>query len=288
MAIRSYAKAPIRLVNADSYEYVSISHKKSLTLWDVVFGLVKDFQELLVNSKFIGALIPMFFIAIGLSMIYQQFWPDVDGMIKRRIEYYDSSTVALASEVSVNRADYLSNPGAEYFQALQQQAERAHSFISDPVSNQYSGGFTLSIPSVGIENINVSANVNSAVESVYRSKLTNGLAHFAGTGLPISDVKSNIVIYGHSAGGNYYERTGDVAASFSVLDETSIGDEIILRMNGQEYRYRIKRSKIVQPNDVSILTGELGKETLTLFTCSPRGNNAQRFVVIADPITETV
>lgn len=284
MAIRSYTKAPIRLVDAEHYEYVTISQKKQLTLWDVLFGLIKDFQDLLINSKFVGALVPIFFIAIGLSMIYEQFWPDVDGYVKRQIEYYDSSTVALASEGSVNRAEYLSNPGSEYFRQLQEQAQQSNSFVQDPTSNKFAGQFTLSIPSVGIEGVNVAANVNSGVEAVYDRELANGLAHFAGTGLPISEVDSNIVIYGHSAGGNYFERTGDVAASFSVLDETSIGDEVIINMDGKEYKYRIKKSKIVQPNDLSIVTGQANKETLTLFTCFPDGNSANRFVVIADPV----
>jgi LPXTG-site transpeptidase (sortase) family protein len=55
-------------------------------------------------------------------------------------------------------------------------------------------------------------------------------------------------------------------------------------MEGKEYVYRVVKSKIVQPDDASIITGTRDKRTLTLFTCFPNGNSAQRFVAIANPV----
>ncbi len=286
MALYSYTKAPIRTASSDglvSY-YYDKSPKQKATLGDFVFSFVGNIQEFLINSKFIGALIPVFLIMSGFFMIYQQFFPDFKEFIKLKVNYYDTSTIALASENYVSRAEYISNPGAEYFQRLKDEAFATNGLLSDPESNEYKGKFSLSIPSLGFKDIRVTANVESGVEEIYDSYLEGGLAHFNGTGLPISSLKNNTVIYGHSASGNYYERTKDPTAAFSALKNIKIGDEITVKMDGKEYKYRVAKSKIVQPHDVSIITGEAGKDTLTLFTCYPDGNSANRFVVVANPV----
>lgn len=287
MALYSYVKAPVRSVgtvaSANIYYYDNFPKKKT-TLGDVVFSVVGNTQEFLINSKFIGALIPVFLIVAGFSMIYQQFFPDFKEYLKLKVDYYDTTNVALASENYVSRAEYISNPGAEYFKELKDEAYATNQLLADPVSNKYKGKFQLSIPSLGIKDVQVIANVESGVEEIYDSYLEGGLAHFNGTGLPISDMKNNTVIYGHSASGNYYERTKDPTASFSELKNVKIGDEIMVKMEGKEYKYRVAKSKIVQPHDVSIVTGEIGKDTLTLFTCYPDGNSANRFVVVANPV----
>lgn len=286
MALYSYTKAPIRTVSSDvltSYYYES-SPKRKITLGDLVFSFVGNTQEFLVNSKFIGALIPVFLILSGFFMIYQQFFPDFKELIKLKVNYYDTNTVALASENYVSRAEYISNPGAEYFKQLKDEAVASNGLLADPVSNDYKGKFTLSIPALGFKDIRVTANVESGVEEIYDSYLEGGLAHFNGTGLPISPLKNNTVIYGHSASGNYYERTKDPTAAFSALKNIKIGDEIFVKIEGKEYKYRVTKSKIVQPHDVSIITGDAGRETLTLFTCYPDGNSANRFVVVANPV----
>jgi len=286
MALYSYTKAPIRAVSSNGLAnyYYENSPKQKITLGDLVFSFVGNSQEFLINSKFIGALIPVFLILSGFFMIYQQFFPDLKELIKLKVNYYDTNTVALASENYVSRAEYISNPGAEYFKQLRDEAVASNGLLSDPVSNEYKGKFTLSIPSLGFKDIRVTANVESGVEEIYDSYLEGGLAHFNGTGLPISPMKNNTVIYGHSASGNYYERTKDPTAAFSALKNIKIGDEITVNMEGKEYKYRVTKSKIVQPHDVSIITGDAGKDTLTLFTCYPDGNSANRFVVVANPV----
>jgi sortase A len=112
----------------------------------------------------------------------------------------------------------------------------------------------------------------------------SALAHFQSTGLPISDVENNIVIYGHSSSGDYYERTKDIAGAFSRLNKIKVGDIVTLEMEGKTYNYRVIKTKIVEPYNTEIISGTPGKRTLTLFTCFPSGNNSQRFVAVANPI----
>ena len=166
MALYSYTKAPIRsVVSHDSIEFYSYQSKeKGTTLGDVAFSIFGNVQEFLVNSKFIGGLIPVFLVLAGLGMIYQQFFPDFKEFLKLRVDYYDTTTVALASENYVSRAEYISNPGAEYFKQLREEVVQSNGLLADPERNEYKGRFLLSIPRLGIKNLKVTANVDSDVE----------------------------------------------------------------------------------------------------------------------------
>jgi len=271
---RKYIKNPVRAHKYVPYEdsviLVTSKHKKErLTLWDIVGGFFKDINNLMISSSLAGFIIPAALIIFGVVIIFNQVWPQVEQYVKYSSGYYDTSSVALVAGDYIARAEYISDPGAEYFKKLSSAARQDSTPVVDAVSQQYSGRFALSIPSVGLNNIPVTANVNSGVESEYQDKLKNGLAHFSGTGLPISTVKNNIVIYGHSASGDYYERTKDKVAAFSMLNQVKVGDVVGIEM---------------EPSDVSILIGKQNERTLTLFTCFPNGNRAKRFVAVAKPM----
>jgi len=301
VAITSYKKAPVRYIPQEErvtpddpshdreivFEYTPQEikrYKQGLTLWDIVAGFFKEFTDALIRSRVAGLLVPLILILFGVNIIYREVWPEVEQQVKYALGYYDVTTVPLVAGDYVERAQFLSNPGSQYFAELSEDAEDAHVLVPDPVSNNYSGRFSLSIDSLGLSNLPVTANVDSGVQEVYDSVLSTGLAHFDGTGLPISDIENNIVIYGHSSSGDYYERTGDIAGAFSLLNQIKIGDEIDVEIEGETHTYRVYKSKIVQPDDISIITGQKNTRTLTLFTCFPNGDSANRFVAIARPV----
>lgn len=309
MAIYTYKKAPIKYVPVNKvYEQILASPeehqgeiitakkeaimvevpRKRLTMWDILAGFAKDFNELMIKSRVAGMLVPLVLILVGVNIIYREVWPQIEQQIKLTLGYYDVSTVPLVAGDYVERAQYLSNPGSEYFAKLNEEATSASILQSDPLSLNYTGTFKLSIPSLELIDLSVGANVDSGVKDVYNRVLNQGLAHFKGTGLPFSNIKNNIVIYGHSSSGDYFERTRDVAGAFSRLNKIKIGDIIDIEIEGKKYQYRVVKSKIVKPDDVSIVTGEYNRRTLTLFTCFPNGNSANRFVAIARPVDETV
>ncbi len=261
--------------------------RERMTVGKVLSGMKHDFQDLLTTSKLASLAIPLILITTGGVLLYKQIAPEVDQRLKESTGYYEQGSVALVEgEFLSTREQYLSNPGADYFQSLTQQALTQHIIKEDPVSNSYKGVFHLTIDSIGLKNLPVTANVESGVEEVYKTVLQTTLAHFKGTGLPVSDVENNIVVYGHSAAGDYFQRTGDNVAAFSKLAELKVGDEIRIEMEGKTYRYKVYKSKIVNPDDVSIINGTANEKTLTLFTCHPRGSNGKRLVVIAKPIVE--
>lgn len=71
---------------------------------------------------------------------------------------------------------------------------------------------------------------------------------------------------------------------FRPLKDVKVGDEIRFRTARGEYRYRVARTAIVRPDDLSVL-GARTTDTLTLITCYPfsyLGSAPQRFVVHAE------
>lgn len=296
MALKSYKKAPVKIqsryrqIKQKDKEIIieesgNFTEKNGLTLWDLLAGIKNDFFNLLKTSTIARILIPAVLIITGSFIIYRQLYPEMKQRARELTGYYDSSRTELVIGESIQAKEtYLSNPGADYFKSLTKDALNQNILQEDPTSLNYNGKFNISIPSLGLNSLAVQANVESGVEEAYQQALKNALAHFKGTGLPISDIHNNIVIYGHSAGGDYYSRTHDTAAAFSTLSDIKIGDEIEIQMEGKTYKYRIVKTKIVKPDDTSIITGEKGKGTLTLFTCYPNGNNSKRFVAVARPV----
>ena len=72
---------------------------------------------------------------------------------------------------------------------------------------------------------------------------------------------------------------------FRPLKDVKVGDEIRFRTPREEIRYRVTRTSIVVPDDVSVL--EPGRSALTLITCYPFyyvGTAPKRFIVHADRI----
>src|SRR5262245_66647626 len=84
--------------------------------------------------------------------------------------------------------------------------------------------------------------------------LKRSAGHLPDTPLPWE--RGNSAIAGHRDG------------LFRPLKELKVGDEIRFRTTRDEFRYRVTRTSIVQPDDVSVL--EPRSETaLTLITCYP-------------------
>lgn len=290
MALKVYKKAPVKIGTRNFQKETTITIEpeeppKRLTMWDVLVGIKYDFLSLLRTSTLARILIPTVLIITGTTILYRQIYPEIKQRAREATGYYDSARPELVMGESIQpKTTYLSNPGSEYFKELTEHAKDKNILQSDPASKNYKGNFYLSIPNLELNNLPVEANVESGIEEAYDAALEDSLAHFEGTGLPISEVDNNIVIYGHSAGGDYYSRTKDVAAAFSKLSDIKIGDEVSITIDEQTFNYRIVKTKIVKPDDTSIITGTKGKETLTLFTCYPNGNNAKRFVAVARPI----
>ncbi len=288
MSLKTYKKGDIKYKKRNERETLVIKPtlpQRKITLWDLSRTAYGELVEILSFSKLAALTVPVFLVFFGLAILYNQIWPEVEQKILENEGYFEQGTTALvAGDYIEERQLYLSNPGSDYFKTLADSAFERHVLQDDPESRAFKDTFLLSIESLDLYDLPVTPNVDSGNEELYNQVLQNSLAHMQGTGLPISDVNNNIVIYGHSANGSYYERTQDPAGAFSRLQKVKIGDKLVVKIGGEEHEYKIYKTKIVNPDDISIVNGTPNKRTLTLFTCFPNGNPAKRFIAVARPI----
>ena len=100
--------------------------------------------------------------------------------------------------------------------------------------------------------------------------LQRAVGHLPDTPLPWQE--GNSALAGHRDG------------LFRPLKDIRVGDEIVFRTSRDELRYRVTRTTIVDPDDLSVLEGSEANE-LTLITCYPFyfvGNAPRRFIVRAE------
>jgi sortase A len=120
---------------------------------------------------------------------------------------------------------------------------------------------------LNIPAINVDVPV---VEGVDWEQLKMGAGHLIGSANP--GERGNCFIAGHN------DIYGEI---FRDLEELKIGDEIIAYAGQQTYRYIVRATRIVEPDDVSIMY-PTSTPVLTLLTCYPYMIDSHRLVVIAE------
>lgn len=269
-----------------NYEYLELKldspKKNKVTMWSILKGVYISLEKASSKTRVASILIPGIFVIAGGIFIYQQFFPDIQQSLLQSTGYYNRGNVAAVDDTYIDISKYISNP--ENLDLLTTNALSLNILQPDPVSLNYNNIFYISIPSIGLNRLPVQSNVDSSSENAYNAVLNNNLAHFKSTGLPISDVKNNIVIYGHSASPNLNPSRTTPLMAFSFIPELQVGDEIIIEIEGKEYKYKMFSSKIVAPDETSIITGTKGRGTLTLFTCFPLGSNKERYVAVARPV----
>jgi sortase A len=76
-------------------------------------------------------------------------------------------------------------------------------------------------------------------------------------------------------------------APFRHIDSMKRGDRIVLEMPYGTIFYRVQKTAIVDPTDVGVVR-EVGYERLVLSACHPVYSAAQRFIVFAKAVRETL
>jgi sortase A len=101
--------------------------------------------------------------------------------------------------------------------------------------------------------------------------LESGVGHIAGSSLPVGGKNTHCVLSGH--------RGLPSARLFSDLDRLVEGDLFMLKILDETYTYEVDRILIVEPEDISALQIEDGKDYCTLVTCTPYGINTHRLLI---------
>lgn len=120
---------------------------------------------------------------------------------------------------------------------------------------------------------------SSSDKSTVTKDLDLGVVYYPGSVLP--GQAGQIVILGHSAPPGWPKIKHDWV--FSELDALSPGDEVLIDLNGKQYRYIVKEKTIVQrgedvPNNIDSENSNI----LTLISCWPPGKDYQRITVSAE------
>lgn len=136
----------------------------------------------------------------------------------------------------------------------------------------------LSIPRLRIEA--PIREVTEKSEKAYQSALEQGVVHYPGTAKP--GEAGNAYIFGHSS--DYSWSPGKYKSIFALLTKIRTGDLIYASdESGVIFTYRVLRTKIVSPRDLSVLDqGEYKQKLLTLQTSYPLGTALKRFIVVSE------
>lgn len=97
------------------------------------------------------------------------------------------------------------------------------------------------------------------------------VGHLDWSSLPVGGEGTHCVLSGH--------RGLPSAKLFTNLDKLVAGDKFVIRVLDEVMTYEADQILIVEPNDLSALAIEKGKDLCTLVTCTPYGVNSHRLLV---------
>jgi sortase A len=114
------------------------------------------------------------------------------------------------------------------------------------------------------------------LEGTSTAVLNKGLWHLPGTSDP--SLGGNTVISGH----RYKWQPPDPRTLWNI-DKVKVGDTITVRWNDRSYTYKVVKTAIVPPTQVSILDNTTQPQ-LTIFSCTPLFTSKNRLVLTALPV----
>lgn len=130
--------------------------------------------------------------------------------------------------------------------------------------------YELSIPSQGIENAKV------AVDDFDLSK--HLVQYFTTSTNPID--KGTSVIFGHSTLPQLFD-SKNYKTIFARLHTIKNGDDVLVKVNNNNFRYKVFSISITDPADPNIFSQSFDNSYITLVTCTPPGTIWKRLVVRA-------
>ncbi|MCA9374291.1 sortase [Candidatus Peregrinibacteria bacterium] len=165
---------------------------------------------------------------------------------------------------------------------LQQSAEQIPALsmtVAPPDDRIIIPRINKNVPIVSVSTENLIKRDWGALEADIQAALQLGVVHYPGTAQ--AGDTGNVVITGHSS---YFPwDPGRFKDVFALLHEIVVGDEVIVYHDQKPYRYKVYETKVVNPDQVQVLTQE-GDDRLTLITCTPVGTNLRRLIVLAEPV----
>lgn len=140
--------------------------------------------------------------------------------------------------------------------------------------------FSVLIPKIGAS-AKIYPNIDAEKDKDFLPILQKGVAHAKGSVFP--GMKGNIYLFAHST--DSFWNVGRYNALFYLIKDLSFGDDVVVFFENRRYNYKVTDSKIIDPEDVSLLVNsqKTVDESLILQTCWPPGTTWKRLVVLAKP-----
>ena len=148
-----------------------------------------------------------------------------------------------------------------------------------PVDSQ----FSIVVPKINL-NSAIAADVSVWDKKAYQGALKSGVAHAAGSFFPGQG--GTIYLFGHSI--DYLWRVAGFEASFYLLKELELGDQVNLFYHQDLYVYRVTAKQVVAASETDFLKIDFEQEKLVLQTCWPPGTTWQRLIITAVPLALSV
>lgn len=193
-------------------------------------------------------------------------------MITRFVSFLSFGFVIIGCSFIIYQSYWLLN----MFLSVEQDV---HTPYSKPGIGKASQTVTSSLPmeegeKIGILSIPKLEKTLPIYEGVGEDILKKGIGHIPSTPLP--GQQSNAVLSGHRD------------TFFRGLDRLKVGDSLIVTSNNKTYIFKIKKIRIVDKNDKTVIVPK-PRSTLTLTTCYPFtyiGPAPQRYIVEAQLLTK--
>lgn len=219
-------------------------------------------------KKNLSSIILVLIFIIGLSLLlypsFSDYWNSFHQ--SRAIASYAQTVTTIDDD----QYEKMWAQAQEYNTTLAKKQNRW--VLSEKEYEEYEGllniGGTGIIGYIEIPNIKVSLPIYHGVDEAV---LQIAVGHIEGSSLPVGGEGTHCVISGH--------RGLPSAKLFTNLDEMEEGDLFMMRVLDETLTYEVDQIRIVEPEDLSALEIEEGKDLCTLVTCTPYGINSHRLLV---------
>lgn len=228
----------------------------------------------LKNMKILKILFFITMIAFGVFSLGCFLYPAISNQIN---EHYNESTIneynrnvntTSDSEIHAElqkAAQYNKVIATDFFDRSNEEYEKILNDYFDILDVDDGIMGTIEIPSIKVK------------LPVYHGEsedvLKKGAAHLEKTSFPIGGIDTRACVSAHSG---YPSQK-----FFDDIDELISDDIIYIRILNQKLTYKVFDKEVVEPDDITKLKVEHGKELLTLITCYPYGINSHRLLVHA-------
>lgn len=207
-------------------------------------------------------------LLVGLSLLlypsFSEYWNSFHQ--SRAIMGYMESV----SQMDTEDYDQIMASARAYNESLYTGAKRW--FLNEEAKQKYESELAVSADGamgfITIDKIHVKLPIyHGTAESV----LQTSIGHIDWTSLPVGGENSHCVLSGH--------RGLPSAKLFSDLDKLVEGDVFSISVLNETLSYQVDQIRVVEPENVSDLQIEEGKDYCTLVTCTPYGINSHRLLV---------